>query len=231
MVSAVVVEDGLDRALRDRLAELRRELDRHPGHVLHFVKFNHSQRLKAAQEIAASPITAIVNVVIHKDLIGQPLPTGEMAHVSRPDPMYLWALRLLLERVSWLIDERGGDGAIVTFAHLKGFRAEKLHRYRAALEATDEASIRWQMFDGHPFRIASTKEIELLQLADSTASALFQAVEPDRYGNTERRYVEQLRPKIYCRPGGRPTSYGLKVFPSAVCREGEPLAFLDDLRP
>jgi hypothetical protein len=47
--------------------------------------------------------------------------------------MYLWAIRLLLERVSWCIRDAGGEASIVTFAHLKRFRAAKLHDYRDAL--------------------------------------------------------------------------------------------------
>jgi hypothetical protein len=112
-----------------------------------------------------------------------------MAHISRPDPMYLWALRLLLERVSWFVGDNGGESAIVTFAHRKGFRAQKLHDYRAALEATDE-------------------------------------IEPDAFENTEPRYLEELRPKLYRRGNAKVTSYGLKVFPTSVSEPDGPLAFL-----
>lgn len=229
VVSAVVVVDPAEAELRQQLKELRAELGRHQGHVLHFVKFSHSQRLKAVQDIARSSAATIINVIVHKDLIGQPLPSGHMAHVSRPDPMYLWALRLLLERISWFVDDNGANDAIVTFAHLKGFRAQKLHDYRAALEATGDIDIRWPVFAGHPFRIESPKSVELLQLADTTASALFRAVKSDAFGNTEPRYLDELRPKLYRRQPGKVTSYGLKVFPASVAAVDGPLAFLRDL--
>jgi hypothetical protein len=229
VVSAVVVADSDDAKLRDELRSLREDLGRRPGHVLHFVKFSHSQRLKAVQDLASSCAATIINVIVHKDLIGQPLPTGEMAHISKPDPMYLWALRLLLGRVSWFVDDHGGKEAIVTFAHLKGFKAQKLHDYRAALETTSDLKIRWRVFAGHPFRIESPGSVELLQLADTAASALFRAVEPDVFGNTETRYLEELGPKLYCREGGSITSYGLKVFPANVADESGPLAFLREL--
>lgn len=229
VVSAVIVPDAEDVALRTELATLREALGRQASHVLHFVKFSHSQRLKAVQDIAASSLATIVNVIIHKDLIGQPMPTGNMAYISRPDPMYLWALRLLLERISWFIDEQGGGTAIVTFAHLKGFKAKKLHDYRAALEASDGEDVRWQVFEGHPFRINSPRAVELLQVADITASALFRAIEPDDFGNTERRYLHELVPKLYRRRDAQLTSYGLKTFPSRVSEQGGPLAFLREL--
>ena len=228
VVSAIIVPDSDDARLRTELAQLRAALDRHPGHVLHFMKFSHSQRLKAAQDIAGCSLATIANVIVHKDLIGQPLPAGEMAYISRPDPMYLWALRLLLERISWFVDDNGGTGTIVTFAHLKGFRAQKLHDYRQALETSDGVDIRWEVFDGHPFRIDSPQAVELLQVADTTASALFRAIEPDRYGNTETRYLQELTPKLYRRGKADVTSYGLKTFPGDVSEVGAPLAFLRD---
>jgi hypothetical protein len=228
VVSAVIVRDDRDAPLRKELARLRAELNRHPGHVLHFQKFSHSQRLKAVQDIAGFPLAAIANVIVHKDLIGQPLPAGDLAYISRPDPMYLWALRLLLERISWFVDDCGGAGSIVTFAHLKGFRAQKLHDYRVALETSDGVGIRWNVFDGHPFRIDSPKSVELLQVADTTASALFRAIEPDRYGNTEPRYLQELAPRLYRRGNADITSYGLKTFPGKVSEAGGPLAFLGE---
>lgn len=228
VVSAAIVADDLDATLRAELADLRAELGRQADHVLHFVKFSHSQRLKAVQEVARSSVTAVANVIIHKDLIGQPMPAGDMAHISRPDPMYLWALRLLLERISWFVDDSGGSGAIVTFAHLKGFKARKLHDYRRALESSDGEGIRWSVFRDHRFRIDNPKAVHLLQVADIAASALFQAIEPDEYGNTELRYLEELRPKLYRGGPAGITSYGLKVFPSGVAGEGGSLAFLRD---
>lgn len=228
VVSAVVVADTRDREVRAELAELRCSLDRRPEHILHFVKLNHSQRLKAAQAIAGFSIAAIVSVVIHKDLIGRPLPADGSTHVSGPDPMYLWALRLLLERISWCVDDIDGTGAIVTFSRLKNFREQKLHDYRVTLEASRAVDIRWDIFDGHPFRISGQKDTELLQVADTAASALFKAIEPDRFGNTEPRYLRELVPKIYRRAMGDVTSYGLTTFPPSVSGPSGPLAFLRD---
>lgn len=230
VVSAVIVADDHDAQVRARLEGLRLALRRHPSHVLHFVKFSHSQRLKAVQDIASFPIAAIVNVIVHKGPIDRPLPAGRTAHISHPDPMYLWALRLLLERVSWFATDEGDGQAIITFAHLKGFKTQKLHEYRQVLERSDGTQIRWGAFADHPFRVDSPKSVELLQVADTTASALFRAVEPDDYGNTERRYLTELAPKLYRAPGrGKVTAYGLKVFPVRACRPGGPLEFLSEI--
>src|SRR6476619_3064011 len=226
VVSAIIVADSAVAQLRGELAELRAALGRHPGHTLHFVKFSHSQRLKAVQDIAGFSLAAITNVIVHKNLIGQPRPAGNMAHISKPDPMYLWALRLLVERVSWFVDENGGTDATVKFAHVKGFKSQKLHDYRAALENTGDVEIRWPVFTGHPFRIDAPNSVELLQIADTAASALFRAIEPDAFGNMEPRYLQELSPKLDRRGAANVTSYGLKTFPTAVSRPGGPLDFL-----
>lgn len=225
-VAAVIVADANVGRTRGELAMLRTAVGRHPGHILHFRKLSHSQKLKSTQDVAASSIAAISTVTIHKNLLGQPLPAGNLAYIAQPDPMYLWALRLLLERVSWYVDEHGGTTAIVTFAHVQHFKTQKLHNYRRALEQTPGTEIRWGVFSGHPFRIDAPQKVELLQMADIGASALYKAVEPDAYGNVEPRYLRQLRPALYRRPPGSITSYGLKVFPDRVAAPGGPLDWL-----
>lgn len=117
----------------------------------------------------------------------------------------------------------------MSFAEIKGFQAEKLHAYRSRLEqGGSEVKIKWPLFKEHRFRIGRPSTIELLQVADTAASAIFQAVEPDVHGNTEPRYLAELRPKIYRRPSGLVTSYGLKAFPSKVSKPGGSLHFLQN---
>lgn len=192
VVSAIVVRDVNHHVVRQELANLRHVLGRHPGHVLHFQKFSHAQRLKAAQDLAGFSVDTISNVILCKRGFKEPTPAGNMAYITNPDPMYLWAVRLLLERVSWYIRENGGGQAIVTFAHVRRFKTRKLHDYRRALENSD-TKIHWPSFQGHPFKVDAPRSAELLQLADTAASALYRAVEPDEFGNTEQRYLRELR--------------------------------------
>lgn len=176
--------------------------------------------MKACQDTARSQLAAITSVIVCKHIAQQPFPGGGLAYISRPDPMYLWAVRLLLERVSWFIRDYGGGSSVVTFAHLTRFKGQKLHDYRRALwhSATE---IDWASFDGHDFRVDHPRRIELLQVADIAASAVFKAVEPDRYGNTEPRYLTEMASALYRHPPGHVTSYGLKAFPTG---QGTPAA-------
>ena len=228
VVSAVVVRDVSQQTARKELASLRQVLGRHPGHVLHFQKFSHAQRLKAVQDLAGFSVDTISNVILCKRGFSAPTPAGDMAYITNPDPMYLWAVRLLLERVSWYVRENGGGQAIVTFSHVRRFKIEKLHDYRRALENSD-TKIHWPSLHGHPFRVDAPNSTELLQLADIAASALYRAVEPDEFGNTEQRYLRELRPKLYRRGRALVTSYGLKVFPAAECNSGGSLHWLREL--
>jgi hypothetical protein len=127
--------------------------------------------------------------------------------------------------VSWFIRDEGGGEAVVTFAHIRRFKARKLHDYREALERSP-TEIHWPAFQGHRFRIDYPEKIDLLQIADTAASALFKAVEPDQFGNAERRYLDELRPILYRRYPGNIVSYGLKVFPVRAARPGGSLEWL-----
>jgi hypothetical protein len=155
----------------------------------------------------------------------EPFPGAGLPYLSNPNPLYLWAVRLVLERVSWFVRDNGGGSTIVTFAHLTRFKAETLHNYREALLHSD-TSIHWPSFSAHPFRINTPDKIHLLQAADCAASSIFKAVEKDSLGITEHRYLAELKPVIY-RYGNSPvTSYGLKVFPSNMASPNESLHFL-----
>jgi hypothetical protein len=226
VVSAFIVEDAKETSARQELLALKQALGRKPTDTLHFRKLTHSQKVKACQDIANFSVQRLTSVVLSKKAISTPFPGGGLAYISQPDPMYLWAIRLLLERISWFIRDTGGGSSIVTFAHLKRFRASKLHDYREAL-LHSSTRIHWPSFEGHQFRLSTPNSIELLQLADIGASALFKAVEPDQYGNPEPRYLTELRPIIYRYPPAQVTSYGLKVFPVI---EGKPGGSLFHLR-
>lgn len=193
--SAVIVAGADENRLRGELARTRASLGRHSQHALHFVKFSHSQRLKAVQDIAASSVTGVVNAVLSKEDFAEAFSASETTDASGARSVYLAAMGLLLERVSWFLSPNSEE-AVVTFGQLKGLTAAKLRGYRAALEDREAFDISWPVFSGHAFRLRDTREAELLQLADITASAIFRAIEPDRFGNVETRYIDELRPKL-----------------------------------
>jgi hypothetical protein len=219
VVSAIVVDDAVEMTLRTELAALQQALGRHPGQVIHFRNLTHSQKLKATQDIAASQIATVSNVIVCKRHLCSTAIPGSAPFIANADPMYLWTVRLLLERLSWWVRDHGGGSSVLTFSHIKRFKAQKLHDYRDLLQACP-TTIHWPSFDGHRFHFDAPQAIELLQFADVTASATFAAVEPDNYGNTEIRYLNELSPSLYRRSTGPITTYGLNVFPKAQAERG-----------
>ena len=133
--------------------------------------------------------------------------------ISYEDVAYLYTLRFLLERLSW-IGRRYGGAVDYTLAHIVRFPIAKLRQYEARLRAEAGYKIGWNYIAG-PGAIDQPSRVEELQLADLTASAIAAAFEPDQYGNTEKRYLEELAPRLY-RHEGNLTSYGLKMHPWAA---------------
>ena len=229
IVSAVIVPDASDKDLRMVLRHFKLEAGRPPNAPLHFRKLSHNDRRELVARISSVESMVSVNVVIAKRFLGTS--RDQTAHyIRRPDSMYLYALRLLLERISWYCDEHGHTPALVTIAHLKNFRYQRLRDYELKLWALGSGTqIRWPMLMPHPLRISSPDAVENLQAADAAASSILPAIGTDRWGRTEGAYLDALRARLYRRGGARVTSYGLKVFPREALQPGSPIARLSDL--
>ena len=66
VVSAVIVRDRDEPTLRQELAALRAALGRQAGHVVHFRKLTHAQKIKACRDVAGSCVATIMNVIVCK---------------------------------------------------------------------------------------------------------------------------------------------------------------------
>jgi hypothetical protein len=144
------------------------------------------------------------SVVVCKRYLTSSLPSEDHA--------YLFTLRFLLERLSWFARDRG-DHLSYTLAAISRFQISKLRDYESRLVNDPLCQVHWASLDPHGGYINQPQRLELLQLADLAASGTYGAFEPDPYGNTERRYVEAMAARLYRRPGGLLTSYGLKMHP------------------
>jgi hypothetical protein len=216
-VGAVIVRDDDEASVRQQLAVLRSELGRAPGDTLHFQKLTHTHRRRACRTLADLGTVTVATVTICKRTITDPA-TGSATQIATADGMYLYALRMLLERVSWFIRDSPDAGTgLVTIAHLKRFTRAHLDDYVAKLRSSS-SNVAWASFGDHPFKISTPGILDMLQVADIAVSGVFKALEPDKFGETERQYLERLAPAIY-RRGGKPTTYGLKVFPASLVEE------------
>lgn len=189
------------------LATLRAELRRNPGDHLTWKNLKtHSDRLHTAQALGAVPWLRVCSVVVCK------------RHLCRmslnDDQAYLYTVRFLLERLSWL-GRKYNSTVTYTLAAIQRFPKSKLRTYEAILTQEAGCQIDWQYLDPRGGQIDQPQRYEPLQLGDLTASAIAKAFEPDEFGNTEPRYLQELRARLWGGPYRKPklTSYGLKMHP------------------
>jgi hypothetical protein len=204
IVSAVVIRNRNVHRIIPRLDLIRAEVER-PGRSISWKDIrSHSQRLHAVQSINNTSWLRTITVVVCK----RSLERNKMSSEER----YQWTLRLLLERLSWLA-RAGGEPVHTVVSHIRGFEPENLARYQQILQGM-ETKIAWKWLDPAGCEVVSFDSREELQLADIVASAASCAFEQDRYGNTERRYLREMRTPMWDNDGGALTTYGLKVHPA-----------------
>jgi hypothetical protein len=207
MAAAVVADEDLPKATK-LLADLRQDLNRQPGHHLTWKNLKqHSYRVHVAKTLGEQPWLTVSSVVVCKPyLTGEPL---------NDDRAYLYTLRYLLERLSWLARD---EGRLLhyTMAHVRRFQIAKLREYERRLRRNQGCSIAWDYLDPHGGRMDQPQRLEQLQLGDLAASAIAPAFNTNEFGDDEPRYLRELSSCLY-RHGSGPnclTSYGLKLHPT-----------------
>lgn len=196
--------------------KVRDEFSLHPRKHIHWKKLKHAQKVRYAQ-IIVTLRTRLIAVCVHKPSLLEPEKFRDRYR------LYFYAVRYLLERISWLVREShnlekwGGDGtAKLYFSNRQGMSYDEMREYLRKLEKQKQAGrdIRIE-FDRIPIDKLSTQtpgKSMGLQLADATAGAFFNALETDRFGNTEPRYLQTVFPVLY-RHEGILRGYGFKIVP------------------
>lgn len=216
VLSAVITRRERDLTVVKLMDDIRALLGRQPRQQLHFVKLNHAQRTAYARELGkAKALIRTVSILIHKPSIQEPETFQAQKH-----QLYRYACRLLLERVSWLcrdhrIDGQGDGTAEIIFSNRGQMSYDDLRDYLARLRemsSSGEINIEWSAINPDSVRAVQHSQLAGLQLADAVASSAFAAVNANRYGDTESRYLLEALPVAY-RHEGRLLGYGLKLWP------------------
>jgi hypothetical protein len=206
VMTAFVYSDADVERAAGLLDDLRSELGRKPGTELgwKFLK-SHEERLHAAIRLGTQNSWAqTTSVIVCKRRLD-----GSVNN----DERYLHTFQLLLERLSWIARDRQ-EVMRYTLAHIIRFKIERLREFEANLRTNPTSRIHWEALDPHGGRMVAASTEEKLQLGDLAASATAAAFNPDRFGNTETRYLKQLAPLLYRGRNSPITSYGLKLFPA-----------------
>lgn len=210
VIAAVLMPERRRPEAEEWLERMRKDLRRQPGQVLHWKGYvAHRDRLHISQEFGRQGFARASAVVACKRHL-------QASKDFTEDHAYMFAFRLLLERMSWLAAERGME-LEYTLGHVRGFAKAKLREYEARLRAMsrDECKVRWDCISDKPSRIERPESEEMLQISDVVASSIGAAFNPDEFGNLEPRYVQSYPARFYrgSSDAGRLTSYGLKVLP------------------
>lgn len=217
VLSAVVTFRASDIATVKLVDGVRSQLRKPDRKPLHFRKLKHEQRLPFIGEIAKAKLRN-VSILIHKPSIKEPETFKERYR------LYFYAVRQLLERVSWLCrDHRSkkstGDGsADIIFSNRSGMSYDELKEYLELLKRRSESQdirVVWDVIRAGQISSYSPGKRMGLQIADAVASSTFYAVEPTQHGYTEDRYIRMLKPVTYHHQG-KYVGYGLKFWPREV---------------
>lgn len=217
VLAALVTRKVDDLQVAKAIDTVRRELRLYSREHVHWKKLKHVEKVRYAQ-IMAPLQTTLTAVCVHKPSLAEP------EKFKDDFRLYFYAVRCLLERVSWLVrdmhdpTQRDGNGTTeLVFSNRQGMPYEQMRAYLRLLQRQQRA--------GHDIRIdfgrvpvtnlrTLTPGASMgLQLADGAAGAFFNALERDRFGNTEPRYLRTLSPLLY-RHEQNVYGYGLKIMPT-----------------
>lgn len=197
------------------MREARRILGKPEKSPLHFCELKHPERVVWSKACSGLPIRS-VSVIIHKKSLDD-----QENYTQNKYLLYRYASRLLMERVSWLCEAyynpKSGDGiADITFSNRRRMSYEEIRDYWAKLKGSSpekDIRINWRHID--PCRMSAVNHDQLagLQIADCFAASHFQAVNLNRYNNSEPRYLSEIKGLIY-KHKGKTLGYGLKFWPA-----------------
>jgi len=218
VLSAVIVRKVDDIGLVHMLQHVRAILNRPAKKHLHFKDLRHEHRLPYLDEISRYNLQT-VSILVHK-------PSLDRAIFSGGYILYFYAVRYLLERVSWLcrdgfrnIDQ--GDGSCeLIFSNRSSMPYNHLVGYLNILRLqsqSEDIRIEWNSIVPNQLKTFTPGKRAGLQVADAIAGSYYKAVEYSEYGFTESRYAEILRPVCY-EHGGRCLQYGIKIWPYDATR-------------
>lgn len=178
---------------------------------LHFKGLKHEQKIRYCQHLATQR-TQIVAVIVNKAHLSK-----REAFSKNTKQLYWYACRLLVERISWLCDDAraGPDQRKVKliFSDRGGTPCSEFKNYLKNMRGVN-TQIRWQCIDEDLVESMSHSQRAGLQFADAVASSISWGVEPQQFGNTEPRYGQTLKPKIYKSKAGKIAGYGIKMLPN-----------------
>lgn len=171
---------------------------------LHFQKLKHEQKVLACRELSSKPFGACV-VASYKPTILDLPPRTRQVYKSKGH-LYNYLVRLLLERMVDACVHRSNLShrtckVTVTFSKRGGTDYEVMRDYLFLMRDGREKvrpvrSIDWSALNPEDVKVEDHPNRAGLQIADVATSAVYNALEPNLYGDTKSRYAELLKPRL-----------------------------------
>jgi hypothetical protein len=217
VLSAVITRKAEDLQTVKLVDKVRAQLGKPSRKPLHFRGLRHQQRLPFIAEVAAARLSTI-SVLIHKPSL------RDRETFQQRYRLYFYAVRFLLERVSWYCRDHKtgqdvGDGsADVIFSNRAGMPYVDMIEYLRLLQDQTgffDVRVDWAVIKPEQISAYTPGKRMGLQLADAVAGSLWYATESSQHGFTENRYARMLKPVTY-RWRGQYLGYGIKFWPREV---------------
>jgi len=236
VLAAFVTRKKTDLEVVKAIDAVRQELGLHPRKHVHWKKLKHTAKVRYAQ-IMKGLQARLIGICVHKPSLLDP------EKFQDKYCLYFYAVRHLVERLSWLARDRhnvgkwGGDGTSeLVFSNRQGMSYDEMRDYLRLLAKRQEAGQDIRIEFAHVpvtrLRTQTPGKSMGLQLADAAAGAFFNALERDQFGNTEPRYLQIVSPVLY-RHNQNVHGYGLKIVPGELgktLRSQENLAWLVEFK-
>ena len=217
ILSAVIVRDDDERTTMDYEQEALKQIwidyGKPPPKNIHWCKRTHSQKLNIAKLIAPKLYKQIV-IGIWKSKLTRPSVGG----LGNRSVFYNYACKLLIERISWYVDDRNGIAEII-FSKWGSLDKTKLQAFIRGTINIPNSQIR-SVFDVSKIAVHPMDKLVMLRFIDNCVSAFGNALNPDELGNINFYYADLLQHNLYrYRNRVSPWTYGFKIFPDVSLTE------------
>ena len=225
VLSAIIVRVERETQVLPWVRNIVASLNQHQRRDLHFRDLNDAKRMSVCKAVAELPIRCFVAMSHKHNMKGYKNPNAEK--VPARNWFYCWMTRLLLERVTDYCERRSmrdfGEPRTVRleFSERGGMSYSQFRAYMTWLRMQSRSDslyltrgdLKWSVVDIQEVYSYNHKLRAGLQIADTVASAFFQAVETNSENSSNPAYAKLLESRMCLNAAGFVFDYGVKVMP------------------
>ncbi|MDX2264337.1 MAG: DUF3800 domain-containing protein [Hyphomicrobiales bacterium] len=229
VLGAVVIDAEREADTVTWVREIVSNFRNHQKRGLHFRDLNPAKKRLVCARMATLPLRCFVVASNKKNMRGYQNPWA--AQMPSRNWFYCWLTRLLLERVTYFVNQRQSELQRplpllkIEFSERGGMSYSQLSAYYKWLEFKSEADrtflplgdLQWDVMDQSLLEVHNHRSRAGLQLADVVASAFFKACDVHDTRASDPTFAKLLSDRMGRDPNtlnGTVTGYGVKLMPS-----------------